>query len=448
MFSSEAARKHEFCFRQCEPTRSRWRSAARVRCPPEAVRTGKKMARVFGNLDIFQRKAPKPVKKDFGLAPVKGILLYIHVPFCRSKCGYCAFHSKVWDQATYRWYINVLLKEIELWGDRLKNPAIKTIFFGGGTPTLITTTDMRRIMSAIRKNFTIISGAEVTMEANPESARDKEYVRSLVDLGVNRLSLGAQSLDDEMLKTLGRAHTSREIFQAVWAARSAGIANLSIDLIWGLPEQRVKTWKNELARVVKEIQPEHLSCYGLSLEPGTAMTKLCADDKLILPPEQELARMFIYGAELLEGHGYLQYEISNFARMGFTCSHNQGYWDGESYLGLGPAAVSTLGNRRFTNPKHMDEYDAAVRGGWVGQEFEFLDPETQAQEQAMLALRTTRGLNLAVFKKKAGFDILKKDEALIHTLHKNGLIRISQGFLRLTKNGMLVSNSIIERLLF
>lgn len=378
----------------------------------------------------------------------RNLLIYIHVPFCIRKCHYCAFHSQPFDQVQFAWYLKNLLSEIELWGRRLKNPRVGTVYFGGGTPSLIPPFQLQLIMDALRKNFSFTKGMEITLEANPDSANDLSYFQNLLSTGINRLSLGFQSLDDRNLETLGRPHSARQAAETFYMARKAGFANISVDLIWGLPRQKPKDWNNELQAVVK-LKPEHLSCYGLTIEPETVFGKRHESGvDLELPSDDEQARMFIYGAEFLEAHGYIQYEISNFARMGFTSRHNQGYWDRMDYLGLGPTAVSTIGNRRFTNPKYLDEYDAAVRGEFVGDDFEELTDEIRAQELIMLSLRTSKGLKLSDYQELSGKDLAKEKKSLIHALHKNGLVRMSGGYLRLTKNGMLVSNSILQSLAF
>jgi len=386
----------------------------------------------------------KGVKDSSG----KGLLLYIHVPFCQSRCHYCNFHSQAFNQVTFAWYFKLLLQEIELWGKRLKKPLLRTIYFGGGTPSLIPLHQLDQIMKALDKAFTFGSGMEATLEANPDSATDVSYFRALLNMGFNRLSLGIQSLNDMELHTMGRPHSAAMAVQSFESARKAGFGNISVDLIWGLPGQRFKAWIAQLDTVSK-MRPEHISAYNLTIEPNTVMAKLCGEEgDFKLPSEQEQSRMFIYGAEFLESVGYMHYEVSNFARMGFMSAHNSGYWDGSDYLGLGPSAVSTIGRRRFTTPRYMDEYDAYVRGGLVGEDHELLTDDNLLKEMVMLSLRTAKGLDLKEFRKRAGFDIIKRQQQLITALHRENLIRISHGRLRLTKNGMLVSNVIIKRLAF
>ena len=391
----------------------------------------------------FESSTPRGAQGD-----EKGLLLYIHVPFCQSRCHYCNFHSQQFDQITFAWYHKLLLQEIALWGKRLKKPRLATIYFGGGTPSLVPLQQMDMIMKGLDKAFTLTSGMEVTLEANPDSAQDVSYFRALISMGFNRLSLGMQSLSDTDLQLMGRPHSAAMTHASYDAARQAGFGNIGLDLIWGLPGQRLKTWIDHLTAVTS-MRPEHISSYNLTLEENTVMHKMCGPGgDFPLPTEREQGRMFIYGAEFLEAEGYMHYEVSNFARMGFMSKHNAGYWNGSDYLGLGPSAVSTIGRRRFHNPRYMDEYDAYVRGGFVGDDYEHLTDDDLLKENVMLALRTSKGLNLKDFKERAGYDLVKRQNQLISALHRENLIRISHGYLRLTKNGMLVSNVIIRRLAF
>lgn len=406
------------------------------------------MARIYGADAVVRPAFPEASgKKGDTPAGDKGLLLYVHVPFCRSRCHYCTFHSQTFNQVTYAWYLKLLMQEIELWGRRLKRPALRTIYFGGGTPSLIPLHHLDGIMKALRANFTFTQGMETTIEANPDSAQDVSFYRGLMTMGFNRLSLGVQSFDNADLTTLGRPHSSAMASQAFETARQAGFANISLDLIWGLPGQRLKTWIDQLTEAVK-LGPEHISAYGLTLEPYTRLAQMVEGEEFELPTNTEAGRMFIYGAEFLESHGYLQYEVSNFARMGFRSVHNTGYWQGRDYLGLGPSAVSTLGRRRFTHPRYMDEYDAAVRGQFAGDDFEELDDDTLNREWVMLSLRTTDGLDLKEFRARFGFDLIRARKTLITALHRENLVRMPAGRLKLTKNGMLVSNVIIRRLIF
>lgn len=408
------------------------------------------MGRIYGEDVPVKPAFPDAVskKKKQPKSNESGLLLYIHVPFCKTRCHYCNFHSQAFNQVTFSWYFKLLLDEIKLWGERLKKPRLRTIYFGGGTPSLIPLNHLDQIMKALDKHFTFNPNMEVTLEANPDSAQDISYFRALLSMGINRLSLGMQSLKDEDLQNMGRPHSVGMTLAAYDAARRAGFGNIGLDLIWGLPNQRLKTWIDQL-KLVADMRPEHISAYNLTLEPGTVMEKRCGPDgDLTMPQDQEQGRMFIYGAEYLESMGYMHYEVSNFARMGFTSMHNSGYWDGSDYLGLGPSAVSTIGRRRFTTPRYMDEYDAYIRGGMVGNDYEDLTDDDLLKEMVMLSLRTSRGLDLKEFRQRTGFDLVKSQEQLVSALHRENLVRINQGRLKLTKNGMLVSNVIIKRLAF
>ncbi len=373
------------------------------------------------------------------------MLLYIHVPFCRGKCRYCSFVSRPFDMGAVETYATTLVAEMRHWGRALDHPRLETVYFGGGTPSLLPPWALSRIMPELRRQFDLDPALEWTFEANPDSALDGRYLKSLLDYGVNRLSLGVQSLSDEALRFLGRPHDAAQAVAAYGLARQAGFANISLDFIWGLPGQREGQWLDTL-KVAVNMRPEHLSCYGLTVEEGTPLAADVAAGGVALPPEGEQGRMYVRGAEYLEEQGYLQYEISNFARMGFCSRHNSGYWEGRDYLGLGPAAVSTLGGVRFENPPEIRDWAMRVRTGACGRGGETLTSEQKAREMVMLSLRTAKGLRLAAYRKATGRDFLKDNEALVTALRQNDLIRISAGHLRLTKNGFLVSNVILERL--
>lgn len=373
------------------------------------------------------------------------MLLYIHVPFCRGKCRYCAFVSKPLDMAEVEVYATVLPLEIRHFGKKLGRPKVETVYFGGGTPSLLPAWALARILPEIGKHFDLHPAVEWTFEANPDSALDVDYLKSLASYGVNRLSLGVQSFSDAALTFLGRPHDGKTAMAAFNAARQAGFANISLDFIWGLPGQREATWLEDLKMAVR-LHPEHLSCYGLTIEPGTPLAAQAETGTLELPPESEQGRMYVHGAEYLEEQGYLQYEISSFARMGFQSRHNSGYWEGRDYLGLGPGAVSTLSGVRHENPRDVRDWAALVKAGRCGAGGVALTREERVREFVMLSLRTAKGLRLSLYKRLTGIDFVKENEGLLTALRQKELIRIHNGHLRLTKNGFLVSNLILERL--
>lgn len=393
--------------------------------------------------DDGPRTVPRPPSSGTAL---RGDAVAESVLSGTAPCRHAPAHAPA-EQATpdsLPAYVETLLAELALWGDRLGNVTVDTIFFGGGTPSLLPPRVVEAILDRVRRVFTIAPGAEISFEANPESLATRAQARALYETGVNRLSMGVQALDDTLLHLMGRPHRAREAVRAFEAAREAGFGNISLDFIWGLPGQRLRQWLDQLREVVR-LRPEHLSCYGLTLEEGTPLTADVASGRLTMPQEREQAAMFMQGAERLEDAGYLQYEISNFARMGFQCRHNLGYWEGSDYLGLGPSAASTLDGLRWTNPTDHAAWRDAVRTGRVGADAERLGLTVRVLELVMLRLRTTRGLRVKAYRELTGRDFMRDHKSLIHLLHRNGLVRIRGGYLRLTRNGMLVSNSILER---
>lgn len=380
------------------------------------------------------------------------MLLYIHVPFCRSRCRYCAFASSPLGKGTdaaaspaVRDYVDTLFLELALWADRMGGAEVRSVFFGGGTPSLLPPRIIGLVLERVAKYFTLAPKAEITLEANPESLRGGHRAAQFLAAGVNRISIGLQTLDGDLLRVLGRPHKASDSLHAAFLAREAGCANISVDLMWGLPGQGVRQWLQTLKDVAL-MSPDHISAYGLTLEPGTALELDVEEGRCVLPPERDQHIMFMEGAALLERHGYLQYEISNFARMGFQCRHNLGYWEGEDYLGLGPSATSTIRCRRWTNPSGQSAWNARVRDGSLGTDAEELRPETRVLELIMLRLRTARGLRLGAYREMTGRDFLRDHRQMVHALHENGLIRIRNGWLRLTRSGMVVSNSILTNL--
>ncbi|RQD67170.1 MAG: radical SAM family heme chaperone HemW [Desulfonatronovibrio sp. MSAO_Bac4] len=375
------------------------------------------------------------------------MLLYIHVPFCRRKCHYCAFFSLPHSADLEVPYLKALKREIAFRGKQLKDRNISSIYIGGGTPTLLSISSLRKIMNKVCASFRLHKNMEFTFEANPETINDPNYLSALRSLGINRISLGVQSLDDEILYVLGRRHTSTEAIRSVGMLQDAGFENLSIDLIWGLPGQSLKMWMQDLRTVVK-LRPKHISCYGLSIEPDTFLGQHLEQGQVELPEEHFQAKMYVHGAEYLESESFLQYEVSNFSKMGYVCLHNTGYWEGRDYIGLGPSAVSLVDGFRWKNPSSLDGYAALTQDSFSGLEKEDLGHEVWVREKIMLSLRTAKGLNLKEYRQMTGHDFCRRFGPLLKALHSSNLIRMANGYVRLTKNGMLVSNSIIERFIF
>ncbi len=373
------------------------------------------------------------------------MLLYIHVPFCRSKCGYCGFHSHTPKSGQMESYVDALLMELAHWGDVYGRPEVSSVYFGGGTPSLLPPNVITALGNSVRRNFALDSDVEMTFEGNPESIGAMDTLQALKDIGVNRVSIGVQSLDNAQLTALGRPHRVRDVHRAIEQARVLGFGNLNLDLIFGLPGTRLKIWLDTL-RGVLELGPQHLSCYALTVEPDTPLEQACFDRSVTLPGEQEASKMFLYGADLLEEHGFLQYEISNFAKLGFQSRHNLGYWEDRDYLGLGPSAVSTVAGRRWANPADLGVYVRTVASKTLDANAEQLSPDERIKEMVMLRLRTTRGLNLRGYRKLTGRAFMEIHRPLVEALSRKDLVRIKDGYIRLTRNGMLVSDAILSHM--
>jgi len=368
------------------------------------------------------------------------MLLYIHFPFCKSKCIYCNFYSVKINDELVKLYLNGLFEEIKYWKDKLPNIKFKSIYIGGGTPSILKLKYLDQIINALFKNFKFENYIEFSFEGNPDSLKDLIYLKELKSFGVNRISIGIQSIRDSYLKFLGRTHSAKDAIFSVKLCNLAKFENINIDLIWGLPEQTVASWLHDLRQICK-LDIQHISCYGLTVEQGTRLHTMVKKNIVTLPNENRLASLYIGGADFLESRGFIQYEISNFSKLGYVCMHNMGYWEQMDYLGLGPSAVSTIGNKRWENCKNIVEYS---QNPCRRKEIK-LNKKDQINEFIMLSLRTTRGLNLKEYAKKTGENFWKKHHKIINLLHKNNLVKIRNGYLSLTKNGFLVSNSIIEK---
>ncbi len=370
------------------------------------------------------------------------MLLYIHVPFCRRKCRYCAFYSEPAGSGdALRLWADALVADMRRRSAALGHPAVSTVFFGGGTPSLVPPAQLGRILDCAAECFSLNADAEVSMEANPDSV-DADRAAGFRAAGVNRVSLGVQALDDALLAAVGRVHDRAGALAAFRALREAKFDNVGLDFIWALPGETKQSWKAQLAEAAA-LGPEHLSCYGLTLEEGTPLFR--ERERLLFPDEDEAAAMYEAGGALLEAAGFRQYEISNYARPGRECRHNLGYWLGEEYVGLGPAAVSFLDGCRITQPADLRTWLAAVREGreaGAGERPGFVE---QAEEMVMLRLRMAEGLELAQYRRFTGRDFAADNRALIEELTARGMARLEGGRFALTRRGMLVSNAIIEQ---
>jgi oxygen-independent coproporphyrinogen-3 oxidase len=365
--------------------------------------------------------------------------LYIHIPFCLSKCGYCSFYS-IKSVNLISEYITALKKEIKYY--RKTFSSFDSIYIGGGTPSLLAPEQIADIFTAINKNYKIDVNSEITMEANPGDI-SYQYLKELRGVGINRLNIGVQSFDDKILQLLGRRHSAQEAIAAIEVARAAGFDNLGIDLIYGVHGLSVKSWENTLLKAVS-FAPEHLSAYQLSLDSKTPLYKKYFLNGWHLPDDNTQLKLFLTTAEELENADYIHYEVSNFARLDkFKSRHNQKYWQHTPYLGLGPAAHSLLDNKRWWNKATVKTYlNEISQGKMPMEETETLSTEQLQLEALFLGLRTKTGIDLKLYKKRYGVDLLKDKKTIINALIKNELVELKNGFLRPTRSGMAVADSL------
>ncbi len=369
--------------------------------------------------------------------------IYVHVPFCRSRCQYCDFYSSTnQDSNIHDGYLNAVCKHIKETGPLAPNHIVDTIYFGGGTPSFFGAEGLATILTAIRRNFDVSASAEITFEANPDSVQDG-MLRRLRAEGFNRVSLGIQCDDDAILEKLGRPHDYAQAVTAFQRIRKAGFDNVSVDLMFGLPGQSLRTWIQTLENVLT-LKPNHISCYGLKVEPGTPLYEV--QDYVHLADDDTQADMYLQGVEVLKRHGYRQYEISNFARKHMVSRHNLKYWTGGEYIGFGPSASSDFAGKRYTNVASLPKYISGIlNGGQVLQELEEIPFRERAGEYLMLRLRTTGGINREEYEKQylLPFDPL---EQVLQMHEAKGLAQFSNGRWRLTPEGFLVSNAILTDL--
>lgn len=365
--------------------------------------------------------------------------LYIHIPFCKAKCAYCDFYSLAHSEEKMDAYMAALLRHLEEVAPRAAGMQVDTVYFGGGTPSYLGAARLCRILQTVLRRYDVARDAEITLEANPDSAGDWKELRRLRRAGFNRLSLGVQSTDDALLRRIGRVHTYEQVQQAVKAARQAKFTNLSLDLIYGLPGQTVEDWQRTLADAVA-LGPEHLSCYGLKLEEGTPLWQ--QRQTLTLPDDDAQADMYLYTVAALGEMGYEQYEISNFAKPGKASCHNLKYWNMEEYAGFGPGAHSDFGGVRYGYVRDIDSY---IAGKLVLSESENDSTLARDYEYVMLSLRTAAGIDRQTFEKRYR-QRFQPMETLFEQYEKAGLALPTEGGWRLTPKGFLVSNSIIAAL--
>ena len=370
--------------------------------------------------------------------------LYIHIPFCKSKCAYCDFYSLPRSEDRMDDYTDALCAHLTEAAPLAANHLADTVYFGGGTPSYLGVKRLEKILKVILKKYKVAKDAEITLEANPDSAGDWKALRSLRKCGFNRLSLGMQSADDAELAEIGRVHTMAQVTDAVEAARKAKFENLSLDLIYGLPRQTAERWQASLSAAA-DLGPEHLSCYGLKVEEGTPL--FARRDTAGLPGDEAQADMYLYTVEFLRAHGYEQYEISNFAKPGFASRHNLKYWTLGEYAGFGPGAHSDFGGVRYAYEKDLEGYIRGVRShAPMLAESERIPPLDRDTEWIMLGLRTAAGLDPKVFENR----FRRRFSCFLPFLDqcvRAGYAEEADGRWHLTPRGFLVSNQIIGGML-
>jgi len=390
--------------------------------------------------------------------------LYVHVPFCKTKCPYCDFNTYQGIENLMEPFLPALTTEVECWGETLDHPAVKSVFFGGGTPSYLPPGYIEKILASIQESFKVDPAAEITIEANPGDL-DEAACAGILAQGVNRLSIGVQSLDNGLLNLLGRRHQASEAVQAFEAARQAGFDNVNLDLMYGLPNQSMDQWRQTLDALA-ELAPEHISLYALTLEEGTPMHRWAEEGKIPEPDPDLAADMYLYARESLASAGYHHYEISNWSLPGRACEHNVVYWENGPYLGVGPGAHSRLGDYRFWTILSPRDYnnkaaawaDAGVMpvnelvedalqaeptlGGW-----EHLSQEITCSETMFLGLRLLDGLRLSKASARAGVDLAKKFQAPIQECIQLGLLEQDGDCLKLTKPAYLIANQAFTRFL-
>lgn len=370
--------------------------------------------------------------------------IYIHIPFCRSKCDYCDFYSLAGRDDRRDQYQKALLSHIKETAPLAQDFPVDTIYIGGGTPSYYGAKRLKELLGVIRKLYKVEKDAEVTVECNPDSV-DVKSLKILRKAGVNRLSMGMQSANACELERIHRIHTPQQVNEAATAARKAGFTNLSLDLIYGLPGQTMDSWKATVEHALSLI-PQHLSCYGLKVEEGTPLAARVAQGE-VLPDDDQQADLYLWTVGRLERAGYPQYEISNFAKPGFASRHNLRYWLTQPYIGFGPGAHSDFGGRRYSFVRDLDAYiQGVLQGGDIIDESEIIPKRERCGEYLMLRLRTVQGINEQEYRSTYFMDFAPL-QARLEQFRAQGWAEQTDGRWHFTPKGFLLSNQLIGDLL-
>lgn len=377
---------------------------------------------------------------------MKKLSLYIHIPFCAGKCSYCNFVSYV-DRDYYMYdYTTALMEEITKYSKKLsKEYVISTIYFGGGTPSYLNNGLILKLMKHIKSSFKLMSGAEISIEANPSSL-SLEKLEEYKKAGINRISIGAQSCNNKILKNIGRLHDFSKFKIALEMCHNIGFDNISVDMLLGLPKQSIHDVL-KMAKYLVRNDVKHISAYSLILERGTKLFNRVSEGKVILPTEDKTVDMYNALKKYLYKKGFKRYEVSNFALPDYECLHNTTYWTMGEYLGVGVAAHSYLDGTRFANTTNIDEYVSNLEDGKsVVVEREKLTLAEKKDEVIMLSLRTSKGINIDSFNTQFGCNLLADKHKEIQFLISNHFVVIERGFLRLSENAFYVLNSVVQKL--
>lgn len=367
--------------------------------------------------------------------------LYLHVPFCLKKCAYCSFYSLPGRQDFHRYLAAVNKQRRQFSAER----PLTSIFFGGGTPTMLPPEDLRLLLTACRQQFRCIEEAEISIEVNPATV-DLSALQTLRLAGWNRLSIGVQSFQNTELQRLGRPHKAADAVQTVCLARKAGFTNIGLDLMYALPGQTLRTWQATLAQALR-LAPQHLSIYELTIEAGTPFARQQERDELPLPDEDTVLRMLEATGQMVSQAGFRRYEISNYAQPGCECRHNINYWRNGDWIGLGPSAVSSIAGTRCTAVADVDEFCRRMETGEdVWQDRETLDQEAAFRETVVLCLRMTAGVSLLELHRRFGIDAASYYGETLSKLLALGMLEIVQDHLRLTAAGLLLANTVMAEL--
>ncbi|MCX8027100.1 MAG: radical SAM family heme chaperone HemW [Thermodesulfovibrionales bacterium] len=359
--------------------------------------------------------------------------IYIHIPFCLKRCYYCDFFSSIYDESLLESYLNALKKEIA--SKTFNKEDVISIYFGGGTPSLLKVRHLADIISVIAKHHKLTQNCEITLEANPFNLTISR-LKGFRDAGINRISLGIQGVFDEDLTAIGRLHNSQSGINAIRDAKDCGFKNISVDLLYGLPHQNTEKWLKTLETIINE-HPHHISTYELTIHKQTPIYKMICNGDIRLPDDETVSEMYLKGCEFIESQGFRQYEISNFSHKGYECRHNLNYWFRLKYFGFGAGAHSFDGQKRYSNIEDITRYVFLINNGMAAiDNCTILNPADIHRENIFLSLRTTEGMDVSSLN--CGDEVLKE---LVH----EDLITVDDGRVRLTRKGMLVSNEVILR---